>query len=337
MKPITILGAGGLTGLEFIQLLAYHDELELAHITSDKLAGKSLKQCFPSIRCQWNPIFQQHSADIPAGSLVILAVPNAAALATVPKLLDRGFSVLDLSGAYRLHDKAVFEKYYKLEHTSFELMQKVQYGIPEMFREKLKGAHFIANPGCYATSVILPLFLLGPLREKLQGKVVIDSKSGVSGAGGRTEDSGFSFNAVHENFRAYKILKHQHVPEMLEYASTGMSGEFSGLVFTPHLLPVYRGILSTFVLQFSQPPSEQEIDQFRQNCQHEPFIRLYDTPEEIELRNVQNTNFLDIGWRVEGNTMVMVSALDNLMKGAAGQAMQNVNLMLGLEETKSLV
>ncbi|MEM7183531.1 MAG: N-acetyl-gamma-glutamyl-phosphate reductase [Spirochaetota bacterium] len=336
MKQIAIIGAGGLTGQEFIRLLVNHDGLELVHITSDKLAGKTLSEAFPGLLSKTNLTFQTHSAEIPPEALVVLAVPNQAALDMVPELLQKGHRVLDLSGAYRLHDEEQFTKYYSLQHTSFFLMEQVVFGMPELFRKDLQGARFVSNPGCYATSVILPLYLLGELREELKAKVVVDSKSGVSGAGGRTEDAGFSFNGVYENFRAYKILKHQHYPEMLEYSRVGMQREFLGLVFTPHLLPLYRGILSTFVLQFARDITGSDLQKIRQRCDAEPFVRFYDTPEEIRLDHVQNTNFLDLSLRVEGDTMVIVSALDNLQKGAAGQALQNINLMLGMEETKGL-
>ena len=167
--------------------------------------------------------------------------------------------------------------------------------------------------------------------------IVIDSKSGVSGAGGRTEDIGFTFTNTYENFRAYKILSHQHTPEIEEYAGYAMKNKLAKIVFTPHLLPVYRGILSTFVIQFDNKVSEAEVSERFSRFAAEPFIRVYRKPEEIELKNIQNSNFLDISFRVEDNILVIVSALDNLVKGAAGQALQNINLMLGLDERKGLL
>jgi N-acetyl-gamma-glutamyl-phosphate reductase len=179
--------------------------------------------------------------------------------------------------------------------------------------------------------------MLGDLRERISSAIVIDSKSGVSGAGGRTEDIGFTFTNTYENFRAYKILSHQHTPEIEEYGGYAMKKKLPKIVFTPHLLPVYRGILSTFVIQFDKNIEQSEIAEQFSKFQSEPFIRVYKKPEEIELKNIQNSNFLDIGFKIEENILVIVSSLDNLIKGAAGQALQNLNLMLGFDERKGLV
>lgn len=334
---VSIIGAGGLTGRELIGLLANHSEIEIVHITSNKTAGKKISEVFPNLRFKNDLVFKTHEEEIPKDSLVVLAVPNEVSLDMTPKLLAAGHKVIDLSGAYRLHNKELFEKFYGLKHESFELMQKVVFGIPEMFREKIKGSDFVSNPGCYATSGLVPLFMLGELRERIQGAIVIDSKSGVSGAGGRTEDIGFTFTNTYENFRAYKILSHQHTPEIEEYGGYAMKNKLAKIVFTPHLLPVYRGILSTFVIQFDKAIDPSEVATQFSKFQSEPFIRIYKKPEEIELKNIQNSNFLDLSYRVEDNILVIVSALDNLVKGAAGQALQNMNLMLGLDERKGLL
>jgi N-acetyl-gamma-glutamyl-phosphate reductase len=334
---VSIIGAGGLTGKELIGLLANHPDIEIVHITSNKTAGKKISEVFPNLRFKKDLIFKTHEEEIPKDSLVVLAVPNEVSLAMTPKLLEAGQKVIDLSGAYRLHDKERFEKFYGLKHDSFELMENVVFGIPEMFRDKIKGCQFVSNPGCYATSGLVPLFMLGDLRESIQGAIVIDSKSGVSGAGGRTEDIGFTFTNTYENFRAYKILSHQHTPEIEEYAGYAMKSKLPKIVFTPHLLPVYRGILSTFVIQFSRSIDISEVSAQFSKFQSEPFIRIYKKPEEIELKNIQNSNFLDISFKAEDNILVIVSALDNLVKGAAGQALQNINLMLGIDERKGLL
>lgn len=334
---VSIIGAGGLTGRELIGLLANHPDIEIVHITSNKTAGKKISEVFPNLRYKKDLLFKTHEEEIPKDSLVVLAVPNEVSLSMAPKLLEQGQAVIDLSGAYRLHDKSKFEKFYGLQHNSFELMEKVVFGIPEIFREKLKKAKFVSNPGCYATSGLVPIYMLGNLREKILGAIVIDSKSGVSGAGGRTEDIGFTFTNTYENFRAYKILSHQHSPEIEEYAGYALKTKLPRIIFTPHLLPVYRGILSTFVIQFERNISESEIAAEFSKFSSEPFIRFYKKPEEIELKNIQNSNFLDISFKVEDNILVIVSALDNLVKGAAGQALQNINLMLGLDERKGLL
>jgi N-acetyl-gamma-glutamyl-phosphate reductase len=335
-EKLAIIGAGGLTGRELLRLLAHHDGFEVVHITSNQVSGKSLQEVFPAEAYLPKLNFQKHDSPIPEGCTVVLATPNEASLEMAPRLLKENHKVIDLSGTFRLHNKVKFESAYKFTHTHFDLMDQVLFGIPELFREKIKGASFVSNPGCFATSAILPIALLGRLRKEILGSVIIDAKSGVSGAGGRTEEITFAYTHVYENFRAYKVLTHQHEPEIEEYASTGTDP--LQIVFTPHLLPVYRGILSTIYITFRNPISEAEIfNTLKENCDSEPFLRLLPTPEAVELRNVQNTNFLDIGMRVRGNTLTIVSALDNLMKGAAGQALQNLNLMHRFSETKGLL
>ena len=330
---VSIIGAGGLTGKELIGLLKNNSNFEITHITSNKTDGKKLSEVFPDTRLKKDLIFKKHEDEIPKNSLVVLAVPNEASLDLAPKLLDKGHKVIDISGAYRLHDKNLFEKFYKLEHTSFHLMDKVVFGLTEIFREKIKNSSFVSNPGCFATSSILPIYMLGDLRKFIKSKIIIDAKSGVSGAGGRTEDIGFSFTNTYENFRAYKILNHQHTPEIEEYSATGLNSNLPRIIFTPHLLPLYRGILSSFVIEFEKNISETEILNEFNKFSSEPFIKLRRTPEEIELKNVQNTNFIELSFRVDQNILVIISALDNLQKGAAGQAMQNMNLMCSFEET----
>ncbi|TGL53851.1 N-acetyl-gamma-glutamyl-phosphate reductase [Leptospira wolffii] len=336
MSEISIIGAGGFTGKELLGLLANHPKWKAVHVTSDKLAGKSLSEVFPDLVYPKNLIFKRHEDELPKGSLVVLAVPNEAALELAPKFLNAGHKVIDLSGVYRLHDKELFEKAYKLTHTSFELTNRAVFGIPEIFRDKLKGADFVSNPGCFSTSVILALYLLGDLRKKIRPRIIADCKSGISGAGGRVEDGGFSFNSVYENFRAYKVLAHQHEPEIREYCFAGSGLPFPEVLFVPHLLPVYRGILSTIYLE-AESDSLPILEAMRSLAEKEPFLRIRNTPEEIDLAKVSQTNFLDIGVRQRGNTITIVSALDNLMKGAAGQALQNINLMLGESETLGLL
>ena len=334
-QDVAIIGAGGFTGRELLQILAGHPRIRPAHITSNQYAGKKIGEIFPDLDGRLDLVFERHDASLPANMPIFLAVPNQTSLDLVPGLVEKGHKVVDLSGSFRLHDRDVFQQYYKLEHTAFDLMDKVVFGLPELFREQLKFAELVSNPGCFSTGAIVPLFLLGELRDELED-VIIDAKSGVSGAGGRTEDAGFAFNAVHENFRAYKILRHQHQPEIQEYAAAGTKLDFP-IIFTPHLLPVFRGILSTIVLRWKNQAPANLLEKVRTAITDEPFIRLYETPEEIELSRVQNSNYLDISLRSEGRHTVMVSALDNLVKGAAGQAVQNLNLMLGYDEKAGLI
>ncbi|AOP34033.1 N-acetyl-gamma-glutamyl-phosphate reductase [Leptospira tipperaryensis] len=337
MAEISILGAGGFTGKELLSLLSHQSTHEVVHITSDKLAGKTLSEVFPEIPFPKNLTFHKHEDAVPKKSLVVLAVPNEVSIESAPKFLDAGHKVIDLSGVYRLHNQEILEKSYKLKHTKFSYVDKAVFGIPEIFRDKLTGADFVSNPGCFSTSVILPVFLLNELRKNLKPRIIADSKSGVSGAGGRTEDAGFSYTGVYENFRAYKILTHQHEPEIQEYIYTNSGLKEPEVLFVPHLLPVFRGILSTIFVEFETEPAVDPMQVLLDSSKNEPFIRILKSPEEIELKKVQNTNFLDISLRKRGNTLVVVSALDNLVKGAAGQALQNINLMTGTKETVGLL
>ncbi|MCB1140940.1 MAG: N-acetyl-gamma-glutamyl-phosphate reductase [Leptospiraceae bacterium] len=333
---VSILGAGGLTGRELISYLKNHPNFELVHITSNKTKGKALSEVFPELGWDDSRLkFSDHSDPIPTGSLVVLAVPNEVALETAPVLLEKGHKVIDISGAFRLHNKEEFEFHYGIKHTAFEYMDRVQFGSPELFREKLKKADFVSNPGCYSSSVFLPLYFLGDLRKEIQSPVVVSAASGVSGAGGRTEEIGFTFTNTYENFRAYKVLSHQHTPEMIEYGF--WNSPLHDLVFTPHLLPVYRGILSTIFVNFQREVPVSELENVFQKTSSEPFIRKKPKPEDIELKYVQNSNYLDFSYRIKGKQMILTSSLDNLGKGAAGGALQNMNLMCGFKETEGLL
>jgi len=333
-RRAAILGAAGFTGKELLRILAAHPIFSPGHVTSDKHAGRTLTECFPELpKPRENLTFKTHADPIPAGMPVLLATPNEVSLARVPELLAAGHRVVDLSGAFRLHDALEFQEYYKLEHTSIDIARKAAYGLPELFAESIRTADLVANPGCFPTGAILPLHLLGPHADQITG-ISIDAKSGVSGAGGRTEDGGFSYTSVYENFRAYKILGHQHWPEIVQYAARGKLK--TRTVFTPHLLPLFRGILSTITVFFSsEAPDVLSI--FKEKCAAMPFVRILPAPEEVQLSLVQRTNYLDMSARTRGTQVVIVTAIDNLVKGAAGQAVQNLNLMHGLPEQTGLV
>ncbi|MBX7057159.1 MAG: N-acetyl-gamma-glutamyl-phosphate reductase [Leptospirales bacterium] len=334
MHSVAIVGAGGFTGRELLRWIARHPQLKAVYASSDRFSGRPLAQQFPELEGALELEFAAHSAPIPAGAVVLLAAPNETAMAMAPELLQAGHRIIDLGGAFRLHDRDAVKRYYGFEAPPESLLRQAVFGIPELFAERIASASLVANPGCFPTTAIAPLALLGELRQQIRA-ISIDAKSGVSGAGGRTEDGGFSFHSVYENFRAYKILRHQHEPEIREYAFD--AGTCPPLLFTPHLLPVYRGILSTIAVFWEDraPPDLEE--RLRSAALQMPFLRFLSTPEEVELARVQNTNFLDIGLRSEGQRTIVVTALDNLVKGAAGQALQNLNLMLGLPQSLGLL
>jgi N-acetyl-gamma-glutamyl-phosphate reductase len=250
----------------------------------------------------------------------------------VPGFIQRGLKVVDLSADFRLTDPKVYEEWYET-HTAPALLQNAVYGIPELHREEIKRASLVANPGCYPTSVILPL--APALRHKLieHRTIIADSKSGVSGAG-RSAVLSSLFAEVSENFKAYKVTEHRHTPEM-EQELSGVAGEKVVITFTPHLVPMKRGILSTIYASLKKSLSEAEIlDLYRHFYADERFIRLHPSDLLPATADVLGSNYCDIGLKVDkrNNRLILISAIDNLVKGASGQAVQNMNLMLGFEE-----
>ena len=347
LKEVAILGAGGYTGRELLRLLQQHPVLKATQITSDKYSGENLSTIFPEHNIS-KLKFQKHDAPLKARIPIFLATPNDISLIKVPELMEGKHPLVDLSGAFRLHNQKTWENSYKMPHTAFTKMSQIVYGMPELFREEIKEVGAIANPGCYATAAILPLTpLVTKYRNELHS-ISIQASSGVSGAGGRIESGGFPFSKVYENYRAYKVLRHQHEPEIIEYTLTNPytssknnivpSDSDTLLTFVPHLLPIHRGILCTTVLHWKGVAPTQEIETIlQQKMDTEHFMRLRNSPEDICLSDVQYTNYIDIGLRSQNSTTVIISAIDNLVKGAAGQAIQNMNLILGLPEEMGLL
>lgn len=341
MQEIAIIGAGGLTGKELLKILHHHNFIIPVHITSNQYAGKKVKEVFPDL--EFSKIadltFLKHEDSMPDKIPVILATPNFDSMNLVHQFYEKEKRmVIDLSGAYRIDDLHIFKSFYGFEHLYPALIQNKVYGLTEVYREKIKRAKLVSNPGCYPTSILIPLYYF---KEYLPNAkyIIVDSKSGVSGAGGRVEDAGFSFMNVYENFKAYKILKHQHEPEIQQYLNDFTNANIS-LTFTPHLLPIYRGILSTIVIIWDDAfriDDKNVFDNINIKIREEKFVRLYNTPESIELKNVQNTNYCDFSFRTREGITIIVSAIDNLQKGAAGQAIQNLNLMLNLKEEEGLI
>ena len=219
MVRIGIIGAAGLSGIELLHLLSRHSEATVNLVTSTKYQGKNVSEVFPELY-QCSLTFNSNEADVVDCDVVFLAIPNQASLELVPKLLDQGIRVIDLSGAYRLDDIEIFEKFYKLKHTYPELLKEAVFGLPEFFRGKIESARLVANPGCYSTCALLGILPLAEMLGKLDQSPVIDAKSGVSGAGGRVENDSTNYISVNENFKAYKVLSHQHQPEIQQYLNT---------------------------------------------------------------------------------------------------------------------
>jgi N-acetyl-gamma-glutamyl-phosphate reductase len=338
MHKVAVIGASGYTGVELLRLLAGHPKVTVTCVTSRQQAGQPLGDAFPSLAGIYDLTFEAVEPATLAGraDIVFLAVPHQAAMGMVPELLAAGCRVVDLSADYRLHDAAVYAEWYE-PHRTPELLNEAVYGLPELYREQVRGARLVANPGCYPTSVALALMPL--LRNRLidPATIIVDSKSGTSGAG-RAAKVDTLYCEVNEGFKAYGLPRHRHTPE-IEQTLSDMAGIKVTISFTPHLLPVNRGILSTCYASLADGANLPALlDIYRQTYADEPFVRILPEGRLPNISQVRSGNFCDIGLAVDPRTrrVIVVSAIDNLIKGAAGQALQNMNLMLGLQEDEGL-
>jgi N-acetyl-gamma-glutamyl-phosphate reductase len=329
---VGILGATGYTGLELVRLLGRHEQVTIACATSASSAGKTLDQVFPA--APRLPLVQADEVDYGQLDVVFLCLPHAAAAPTAVAALAHGVRVIDLSADFRLQDAAVYAHWYQHEHPAPHLLAEAVYGLTEFARTELPQAALVANPGCYPTAVLLGL---RPLlqAQMITGTIIADAKSGVSGAG-RAPKQNTHFVEVAGNFSPYNIgRQHRHLPEMEQaIAWWSRSAEPPPLIFSPHLLPVPRGILATIYAPV--PPGRQEADwrALYADCYAgEPFVHLLPPGEPATLAHVTYSNRCAIGLTLANNTLIITSAIDNLVKGAAGQAVQNMNVMFGLEET----
>lgn len=333
MARVGIYGATGYTGYELIKILARHPEVEIAFATARSDAGKRLSDIYPTLIDQ--PLVASDQASLAGVDLIFTCLPHGAAelVPIVQAALDRGVKVVDFSDTFRLGDPDDYERRRGRVHPAPELLSAAVYGLPELHRERIRAARLVANTGCYPLTAILPLWPLeraGLLADKT---VIVDSKSGVSGAG-RSLSLKTHFGETHETFSAYNIGRtHRHLGEMEQ--ETGLH-----IIFSPHLLPVFRGILSTIYLTLRPGTSLAEARAAYEVYAGEPFVRLLPEGRLPELRHVQSSMYLLFGLQpveVDAGRYIIVSAVDNLLKGASGQAVQSMNLMLGLPETMALL
>lgn len=338
MLKVAVVGASGYTGVELIRLLVGHPEVEISCVTSRQHEGLPISQVFPSLSgfCELVCEPVDVAAIAAKSDLVFTALPHKSAMEVIPDFLAAGCKVVDLSADYRLKDQAVYEQWYQ-EHSSPELLPEAVYGLPELFRDEIGASRLVANPGCYPTSVALGLAPL--LKNSLidPASLIIDSKSGTSGAG-RGVKQGSLYCEVNEGFKAYGVASHRHTPEIEQTLST-LAGHPVQVSFTPHLLPVNRGILSTMYATLRQEKSTEELlTLYRQFYADETFVRVMPGGELPNVRTVKGTNFCDVGVVGDSRTgrVIVVSAIDNLVKGAAGQAVQNMNLICGFKEQLGL-
>jgi N-acetyl-gamma-glutamyl-phosphate reductase len=340
MLRISIVGGSGYTGSELIRILSGHPEAEITALTSERFVGMRSSEVFPFLRGLNDITFTKFSAEEVSeeSDIVFLALPHKEAMAVVPLFLEKGKRVIDLSADYRIKDKDVYKDWYCETHQNPELLEGAVYGLPELHRERIKKASLIANPGCYATSIILGLAPLVKNGLVEAGSIVIDSKSGISGAGRKPEQH-FHFPEAYNSVRGYQVVGHRHIPE-IEQELGLLAGSSVRISFVPHVVPMARGILSTIFADAAKALStEKLIALYRDFYQDEVFVRVLDKEKLPDTHSVVGSNFCDIGLEVDtrNNRFIVLSALDNLVKGASGQAVQNMNILCGFREDTGLI
>ncbi|TAN38559.1 MAG: N-acetyl-gamma-glutamyl-phosphate reductase [Nitrospirae bacterium] len=339
MLNIAICGASGYTGVELLRILALHPNVRVTAVTSERSAGKKVTALFPHLGMYSNLEYEPLDREklLKKADLFFLALPHGASQEAVNFFFQEKKMVVDLSADYRLADESTYRQWYGLEHTYIPALRKAVYGLPEIYRKRIKKARLIANPGCYPTSAILGLMPALKNRILDTAHIVIDSKSGTSGAG-RKADLAVSFCEVNEGFKAYGLGVHRHTPE-IEQELSGLAGRKITVNFTPHLLPVDRGILTTIYAPLAKKISpEKVLGMYQKAYKSEPFVKVLTPGALPNIKNVRGTNFCHIGLKLveRTNTLIIVSAIDNLVKGASGQAVHNMNLMMGFSETEGL-
>lgn len=335
MIKVGIVGGTGYTGVELLRLLALHPQAELRTITSRADAGTPVSQMFPSLRGHLDISFTHpDTAHLEQCDVVFFATPNGIAMQQARSLLDAGVRVIDLAADFRIKDVKIWEKWYGMSHACPDLIEQAVYGLPEVNRAQIKQARLVANPGCYPTAVqlgFIPLLEAGLIDES---SLIADAKSGVSGAG-RKAEVGFLFAEASDSFRAYGVAGHRHLPEIRQGLSLTSKHEV-GLTFVPHLTPLIRGIHATLYARLKKDADLQAL--FEKRYANEPFVDVMPAGSHPETRSVRGSNHCRIAVHrpQEGDTVVVLSAIDNLVKGAAGQAIQNMNIMFGIAETTAL-
>ena len=339
MLKVAVVGATGYTGEELVKILASHPKVRIVSLTAKIDAPEKIQSLFPSLLGKVDLTCELPNEEKVASlaDFIFLALPHRISMEIAPKFLKKKKMVVDLSADYRLA-KDVYGKWYGAIHKDSAGLKIAVYGLPELYREKIKTAKLIANPGCYPTSVLLgiaPLLKNGIADPSL---IIADSKSGVTGAG-RRPDVGLSFGEVNESLKAYKINEHQHGPE-INQESSKLAKKDVNVVFVPHLVPLSRGILSTIYVKVKKPmDTARAVQLYRKFYEKEPFVKVLKEGQLPQLKDIRGTNFCNIGIKmdIEKGLCIIVSVIDNLTKGAAGQAVQNMNIMCGFDEKEGLM
>lgn len=335
-KKIGIIGATGYTGSELVRILTNHPAVEITMITSESRAGELFSDVHPFLQgIADQKLVSMNDIDNYELDLVFLALPHGVSMDFVKRFKNKSFKIVDLSGDFRLGSQEIYEEWYKIDHIYPEGIEKAVFGSPELYFDKIKKANLIANPGCFPTSAILGL---APLLENNlieTDRIIVDSKTGVTGAGIKAKTVNMYSN-VNDNFKAYGLKNHRHTIEIQGILDL-VSGKETLVQFTPHLLPVDRGILTTIYARPTQKIDEIKLKKlYADFYANAPFVRLRE--QEPAIKDVRGTNYCDLFMTYDERTnmVIVISVIDNLIKGAAGQAIQNMNIMFGFEETKGL-
>ncbi|MFH1397048.1 MAG: N-acetyl-gamma-glutamyl-phosphate reductase [Candidatus Omnitrophota bacterium] len=334
-----IVGATGYAGEILIEMLLKHPNVRISGLYAKIDKPRIISDIFPKFKQKLDLVCKEIDIKEIADKcdLVFLALPHTVSMEVVPRLLSAGKKVIDLSADYRLKSTSVYEEFYKTKHKDKTYLKEAVYGLPEIYRIKIKKAKLIANPGCYPTAAILALAPVLAVNLIEGGSIIIDAKSGVTGAGRKIAED-FLFSEINEDFKAYKINNHQHKPEINQELSR-ISGKKIEVTFVPHLLPLNRGILETIYINKAQSvklKAQSLIELYRKFYKNEPFVRIKEAGVFPKLKDVVGTNFCDIAVKDDGDKIIIIAVIDNLLKGASGQALQNMNIMYGLSETTGL-
>ena len=333
---VGIVGATGYTGSELVRLLSQHPDITIDFVTSESNAGDKLQKIHPHLLDIVDiDLISVKEIDNYSPDVVFLALPHGVSMSFLKEHGLEKFAIIDLSGDFRFSSQGIYEEWYNKNHVAPEYMEQSVYGLPELFRHSIRNARLVANPGCYPTSAILPLAPLIKNNLIHPSSIVIDAKSGVTGAGAKPKQ-GLHFPNVFGNFSAYSLVRHRHTPE-IENILQKFTGYSTEVLFTPHLLPIDRGILTTTYSTPKKPVNKDLVEElFHSVYEKEHFVRVFEQPPS--LKNIRGSNYCDIyaTYDERTNKVITVSTIDNLVKGAAGQAVQNMNIMFGLIESTGL-
>lgn len=332
-----IIGASGYAGSELVRLLCAHPYVEIASINARSYIGKSIHELYPGFNECFNMVFETEEETIEKSDCIFLSLPHGLSEPIVAKCNKQGKKVIDLGADFRLHNPDDYKTWYELTYQDVNLHQQSVYGLSEINRSLIKEAAIIGNPGCYPTSIALALYPL--LKENLASAnhIIIDAKSGTTG-GGKEANENFHYPRRNEAFAPYKVAQHRHTPE-IEQMLSEIAKQSCKVTFVPHLLPINRGIISTIYIPLKKELKEQELyDIYNQYYHNEKFVRVLPLGKIADLKFVQYSNYCDISLHLDirSNTLILVSAIDNMIKGAAGQAIQNMNIMYGFNEDSAL-